>query len=167
MNRKGFSLIELMIAVAIIAILLSIGTITFSDWVKRNKVETQFKQMFADLMTARAQALYKKSSTVNARGRSVIITNSVFSLYSTTNTGVSPVQTITLKVPVTPANTRVDFDQSGVALLNSDESVTEAYVCVQSNNTNAVINSLIISKTRIQMGRLTGTGCSSANVTSQ
>ena len=167
MRRNGFSLIELVIVTAIIAILLAIGTIQFNAWVNRNKVETQFKQMYADLMAARSQALYNKSATASAGGKSVIIAASKFSVYSTTNTGVTPRQGTGLKVPVTPATTQIDFDQSGVAKLNGDDSVTVVYICGQSNKTSALINSLIISKTLIQMGHVIGTGCSSANVNPQ
>jgi len=164
MNRNGFTLVELIIVTAIITILLAISTIAFRDWVRRNRVESQFKTMYADLMTARSQGLYNKNRT----GKSVIITASAFSVYSTTNTGVTPVETKVLTVPVTPANTRIDFDQTGVATLNSNGTVTDvAYVCVGTNTTSAIFNSLIISNTRIQMGTVSGGVCNSANISPQ
>jgi prepilin-type N-terminal cleavage/methylation domain-containing protein len=163
MNRRGFTLVEMLIVMAIIAILLAVSTIAFNRWVNRNKVETQFKTMYADLMTARSQALYNKNGT----GKSVIITTSGFSMYATTDTTLPAVLTKILKVPVTPATTQIDFDQNGVAKLNGDDTVTDAYVCVQTNTTSAIFNSLIISKTRIQMGTFSGGVCSSANVKPQ
>ena len=163
MNRRGFTLVEMIIVMAIIAILLAVSTIAFNRWVNRNKVETQFKTMYADLMTARSQALYNKNGT----GKSVIITTAGFSMYATTDTTVPAVLTKVFKVPVTPATTQIDFDQNGVAKLNGDDTVTDAYVCVQTNTTSAIFNSLIISKTRIQMGTFSGGVCSSANVKPQ
>lgn len=163
MNRRGFTMVEMLIVMAIIAILLAFSTIAFNNWVNRNKVETQFKTMYADLMAARSQALYNKNGT----GKSVIITNSAFNVYATTDTTVAPVLTKVLKVPVTPANTQIDFNPAGVAKLNGDDTVRFAYVCVQTNATSAIFNSLIISNTRIQMSTLSGGVCSSANVKAQ
>ena len=164
MNRRGFTLVEMIIVMAIIAILLAVSTIAFNRWVNRNKVETQFKTMYADLMTARSQALYNKNGT----GKSVIITTAGFSMYATTDTTVPAVLTKVFKVPVTPATTQIVFDQNGVATLTSNGTVVnDAYVCVQTNTTSAIFNSLIISNTRIQMGTFSGGVCSSANVKPQ
>jgi hypothetical protein len=114
-------------------------------------------------MTARSQALYNKNGT----GKSVVITTTGFSVYATTDISVAPVQTKVLQVPVTPASTRIEFNQAGVAKLNDDDTVTDAYVCLQTNTNSAVFNSLIISKTRIQMGTFSGGICNDANVKPQ
>lgn len=156
-------MVEMLVVITIIAIIMAISTIAFRDWVRKNSVESQFKTMYADLMTARSQALYNK----NGSGKSVKITTSGFSVYATTDTSVAPVIKKVLKVPVTPANTLIDFDEHGVATFNSVDATTDAYVCVQANTTSAVFNSLIISKTRIQMGTFSGGACSSANITPQ
>jgi prepilin-type N-terminal cleavage/methylation domain-containing protein len=163
MGRRGFTLVEVMVVTAIIGILLAFSTIAFNNWVRRNTVETQFKTMYADLMTARSQALYNKNGT----GKSVKITATVFNVYATTDTSVAPVLTKVLKVQVIPTSTQIDFNSSGVAKLNSDDTVTDVYVCVQTNNTSAIFNSLIISNTRIQMATASGAGCTSANVKAQ
>ncbi len=161
MEQDGFSLTELLIVICLFAILLALGTVSFSNWNTKNKIETEFKNMYADLLGVRSQALYRKKS------RSVTFTSTGYSIYSSTVTTVPPLKQVTLKVPVTtvPNNLRIDFDQMGVAF-NNDATVTD-YICAQADVSKSFFNSIILSATRIQMGSLTGSGCSSANVTPQ
>jgi type IV fimbrial biogenesis protein FimT len=163
MKPRGYSLVELLIVIAIIGVLLTICSIAFSNWVQKYRVESQFKSMYADLMAARSQALFNKNGT----GKSVIIGTASFSEYSTLNTGVTAARIKTLKVPVIPPNTQIDFDEHGVATMNGNSAQNDAYICLQTNTTSAIFNSLHISKTRIQMGTATGAGCGNANVTAQ
>jgi Tfp pilus assembly protein FimT len=160
MSQDGFSLTEMLVIICLIAILLALGTVRFGDWTTKNKIETQFKAMYADILGARSQSLYRK------RGRSVTFTTTGYSMYSTNNTIVAPLKQITLKVPVTtvPNPLTIDFDQMGVAFNNATST---RFICVQSNSSKAVNNSIILSATRIQMGSLSGSGCSSANVKPQ
>jgi prepilin-type N-terminal cleavage/methylation domain-containing protein len=156
MRKNGFTLLELMAVIAITSALFAIATLSFTSMSRKGNVEGQMKAMFADLMSVRSQALYQK------RGRSVVVTASQFSVYSS-NVIVTPVSTKALKMPVTPSNLRVDFDHWGGITLNSDDSVPDASVCVQQSS-DAAVDSIVISRTRIQVGKLTGTGCSSANI---
>lgn len=156
MRKDGFTLIELMVVIAIISVLVSIATLSFNRMSNNGNVESQMKIMFADLMSVRSQALYEK------RGRSVMVTATQFSVYSS-NTINNPVSSKTLKQPVTPVSLRVDFDAWGGITLNSDNTITDASVCVQQSN-DAGVNSVVISRSRIQVGKLTGAGCASANI---
>ena len=160
MNRDGFTLTEILIVICLFAILLRLATIPFSNWNAKNKIETQFRTMYSDILGVRTQALYQKKS------RTVTFTTTGYSIYSSSNTSVSPRKTITLKVPVTtvPNNLQINFDQMGAAFNNATST---NYICVQSNSSKAVINSIILSATRIQLGSLSGSGCSSANIKPQ
>jgi prepilin-type N-terminal cleavage/methylation domain-containing protein len=59
MNKKGYTLIELIVVIAIIAILLTIATISGRAWLDRSRVETQMKEMYADLLNARLSAMQR------------------------------------------------------------------------------------------------------------
>lgn len=60
MKNNGFSLVELIVIVAIIGTLLAVGTINFSDWTRKHTVDKQTVEMLADLNEVRLQAIYKK-----------------------------------------------------------------------------------------------------------
>jgi prepilin-type N-terminal cleavage/methylation domain-containing protein len=59
-GNSGFSLIELLIVVAVIGISAGIATFAFNNWNKKSKVETQIKQMVSDINEVRVRALTTK-----------------------------------------------------------------------------------------------------------
>lgn len=54
---RGFSLIELMVAVAILAILLALAVPSFQDMIQRNRVRTAAADLTTGLNLARAEAI--------------------------------------------------------------------------------------------------------------
>jgi prepilin-type N-terminal cleavage/methylation domain-containing protein len=68
-NSKGFSLVELIVVIGIIAIFLSISTISFNSWQVKHKMEAQIREMVSDFNEIRIRALTTKqrhSITFNA-----------------------------------------------------------------------------------------------------
>jgi prepilin-type N-terminal cleavage/methylation domain-containing protein len=59
MKNSGFTLMEIIIVVAIFGILLGIGAMSGRDWLERARVEGQTKEMYVDLMNARVCALQR------------------------------------------------------------------------------------------------------------
>lgn len=58
-TQQGFNLIELMVAVSIIAILLSIGVPSYIESQKRNNADSQILKMKSALNMAKQQAIYQ------------------------------------------------------------------------------------------------------------
>lgn len=153
-REAGFSLVELIVIMAIIGILLAIVTMNFSSMNRKSNVESQVKRMHSDLITIRAEALFQK------RERAVTITGSSFSIYSSGVTTVSPKSVTTLKYPVMTAVT-INFDTGGMA----DSFATPGALCV-NGGTEPAVDSIIIGKSMLYMGkRNDGATCESANVT--
>jgi len=57
MNNRGITLIELIIVISIIGILLIALGFSFEGWMGGYRVESQTKEMYVDLMNARARAM--------------------------------------------------------------------------------------------------------------
>lgn len=60
MNSRGFSLIELIIIVSIMAILLTIATIDFNSWTRKYQTEAQTREIYSDLVKFRLNAIQRK-----------------------------------------------------------------------------------------------------------
>ena len=62
-TSRGFSLIELMVGMAIFGILLALAAPSFSSWIRNAKIRTTAESMLNGLQLARAEAV-KRNSTV-------------------------------------------------------------------------------------------------------
>ncbi len=60
LNKLGFTLVELVVIIAIIATLLSISTIAFHDWMLKSRAEAQIRQIVADVNSIRLRAMTTK-----------------------------------------------------------------------------------------------------------
>ena len=59
-NKRGFTLVELVVVIAIITTLLGLATIAFHDWLVKARVEAQVRQMVADISNIRVRAMTRK-----------------------------------------------------------------------------------------------------------
>jgi type IV fimbrial biogenesis protein FimT len=65
MNRqRGFTLVELMIGLAIAAIVLSLGVPNFVDLIRNNRMTSQINELVAALNLARSEAI-KRGQSIN------------------------------------------------------------------------------------------------------
>lgn len=69
--QKGFTLIEMMVTVAILAIILGIGVPSFQTLIERNRVSAASNKLFTALTTARSEAIRRgQNITLNRTGDS-------------------------------------------------------------------------------------------------
>ncbi|MGD0587051.1 MAG: prepilin-type N-terminal cleavage/methylation domain-containing protein, partial [Oryzomonas sp.] len=78
-NSHGFTMVEMLIVVAIMAVLLSLATMQYSSWQVKTSIATQTRELLADLSDARLGAIQTKGS------RTVILSPSsaMFRSYTT------------------------------------------------------------------------------------
>lgn len=66
-KSKGMTIIELLIVIALIAIILAITVPSFTKIIERNKLKTAAESLKADLQAARTQAIKRSSDVIFTR----------------------------------------------------------------------------------------------------
>lgn len=158
---SGFSLVELVVVIAIMGIVLSVATINFQSWQTKNRMEAQMREIFVDLNEARTNAFTQKMNhRITFQPNSYILKN-----YSTENEARSAGRTTISKnlqfgltkkngtnLANSIANTFVEFDSSGLTSNNFT-------VIMNPLSADVAINCMVIFETRINLGKINGTEC--------
>jgi len=161
--EHGFTLIELVVVVALIGTMLAIATLNFSQLNEKYRVESSIKEIYSFLLRARNDATTTNIQRVVTFGASQVqagvdtnLDGVIDGTPTTINfqrfvlscgTGVSP--------PSCVAGTdKVVFDRRGLTTNNQTISITNF-----SAGVRPATDCLVISATRINMGLMTGGAC--------
>lgn len=158
--EQGFSLIELIIVIAIIVIVLTTATLNFNTWQKKYGVEAQTRQMFTDFTAVRLEAIYRKQfATVTINTNSYVVT--LFATEALTNGTILmtqtlkyPIQQFTSGTPTSFSNTVITIDPQGY--IGSGDYMT---IAVAPSLVDAAINCLSVQGSSINIGGISGTSC--------
>lgn len=123
-RQHGFTLIELMVAIAVLAILLTVGVPSFKAWMLNTRIRTTAEAMQNGLQLARAEAVRR-----NERVRFVFDSSTGWEVRAADGT---PIQTrpsaegsTSVTVTATPANaTTVTFNALGLSVFNADATAS-------------------------------------------
>jgi type IV fimbrial biogenesis protein FimT len=122
--QRGFTLIELVIAIVLVAVLVSLAVPSFQIMLANAQIRTATQAMYDGLQLARVEAIRRNERVVFAKGAG--------SDWTVTVEGGAVVQTRSSSegtrqatVAVTPAGaTQVTFDSLGRVVTNADASAT-------------------------------------------
>jgi type IV fimbrial biogenesis protein FimT len=156
-ERGGFTLVEIMITLAIVGIVVMLATSTFRGMMEKYQVEGETKQMYADLMDARGRAMQRN------RAFFVQITGNGYSTYEDTtpapdgdgsldNTTDTRVVSVTVRHAIDPGGlSDFRFNRNGIAsatgTIRLSSTALPDYDCIT------------IQMTRIKMGQINAGTC--------
>lgn len=163
MNSRGFTLIEILVVIAIIGILSAIGALNFNAWLKKNLVERYVKELYADVQGARMNAIYTKAR----QGVEFAAQQVTFKSFSSESDAAGRVVStkplpMVISLNWTSANSnRIEFNTSGI-MSNPIIKV----ICF-TNTEDAPYDAVIITPVLTNMGKVTnrGAACARTNVT--
>jgi len=157
MRRNGFTLVELVLVMAIMGILLAMGTMQFSEYSRKGAIEGDTRMLLADLSKAKADAMLQR------RDKAVAFTAGRYSIYSSAVTSGNPVVSRAVRYPITsPITTTILFERNGLV---TDANVVGKPLCIGTSGNTAPCDSVIITETGIRLGKRNGGSCEAANIT--
>lgn len=167
-NREsGVSLVEIVIVVAILGIMLVALSNAYQVWVERYRVENEVKELYADLMDARARAMQKsRSHFVAFDGAGTEYSRYV--LYEDTSPGPDGNGTLdsTADVKIREIEPRYGFVTVPAGTdelrVNRDGTLDLDGATIRippPGASQADYDCIALSRTRIKMGRYNGADC--------
>lgn len=153
MNERGFTLMEMLIVIAIIGILTGIAAYGFNRERAKSAIEAQVRDMYAEIVNARLQSFYTKQP------RSVIVNGTQFKIIDTASSATLVEKTLSHPVALNTTDTQLDFDRSGLTF------GAFSSVCIEPADNPGAIDSIIISAAKINMGkRASGGSCGTGTI---
>jgi prepilin-type N-terminal cleavage/methylation domain-containing protein len=160
-SRGGFTLVEIMITLAILGILVVIAISDFRGLNEKYKVEAETKQLYADLMNARGRAMQRNriffvrfSGATGTRYATYEDTDTPPDGNGNWSTADAIVANVNVKHTITtnlPGGVFVfEFNRNGIASVTGDIRF--------SSTAQPDYNCITIQPTRIKMGQYVGVG---------
>ena len=152
MKRNGFSLVELLVVIGIMATLMTIAGISYNSWMQRYRLEGQVRELYVDLMNARVLAMQKNivhGITIEANAYKLVEDTD----NSGTITSTDAVRrTKSLAYSSDWSNNTATLDTRGLV----SPSVTIRFATA---GVDAAYDCIVLIPTRIRMGKYNGTEC--------
>lgn len=158
MNNRGFSVVELVVVVALIATLLTIATLDFGSWQKKYNIEGQVKEMLVDLTDVRLRAIEtKKQHTVILNPTSYTFRR-FSSEYDVAGTQVFAK---TLKIPIQQfsSGSYSAFSNTTITISDRGYSNTLLTIAVGAGMGDSAYNCIGFHTARANMGKINGNNC--------
>ena len=172
LKQNGFSLVELVVVIAIFAMLLSIATLSFNNMQRKANTERYTRELFSDLNAARSDSIFRKNR------HSIVINNPAtgytFRRYSSENEDRT---TGGQSNPLAgqPPQYGIVFTKSIPLVLSKDDGTSavgdifqfdtrgftgdNGTIRINPVGSGAVVDCVVISVSRTNLGRMEGNNC--------
>jgi len=153
--QSGFTLVELMIVVAIVGIIMAIAIMNLTQTNDRFTVESYTKEIYSTLMRARNDA-----ANSNIQVSVTLAANQVTTYQDVNGNGVAdPNETTTKSYPrftILFATSPIIFDRKGITTAVTNQTIS---ITGYSANAKPQVDCIAVAQTRINMGLMTGGDC--------
>lgn len=165
-NNRGFTLIELLIIVAIVSILAVALGFQFSGWIGSYNVESQTKNMYIDLMNARARAMGRnRAHFLTLPSATDAATYSIFEDNTPAPDGDGSVTNETTPLPTYPKTVQYPINWTGATITFDAKGIISPPDNIWVTTTvSADYDCIKLEATRLKMGKCSGTNCASCDV---
>jgi|WetSurMetagenome_2_1015567.scaffolds.fasta_scaffold00013_94 prepilin-type N-terminal cleavage/methylation domain-containing protein len=156
MDKKGFSLIELLVVMGIMMILLLIAVPQFGAMSRKAAIEKQTRQIYADLTTARVRAMNTNRThrvnlgTTTTKAYTVADDKNSDGLFTADEIIVTSVA-LPYSVTWSGTETVIDFGSRGTP--------TATGKITTNVSSDAVVDCINVYLTRMTIGKLSGVTC--------
>lgn len=159
MGVRGFSVIELIMVIAIFATLLTIATLDFNAWSKKAQIERQTRELFADLNQARTDSFFmKKRHKIVMQPKAY-----TFSRFSSLDESSTAGGTILATKSVTYEMTKKDgttfgvneFFEFDIRGFTSDPNT----IRINPSGTSAQVDCIVVHNGRTNLGKMENNDC--------
>lgn len=146
-QATGFTLIELMIGIAILAIALALGIPSFAEWIQNSQIRTAGESISAGLQAARNEAIRRNTPiefTLTGNGGAgetgwqIVVRNTGTVLQSQTASEGS--RNATLVTTPAGAQTATFTGMGRVASANADASAPIGNICIDNPKLGAAVS---------------------------
>lgn len=136
-NARGFSLIELMVTIAIVAILAALAAPSFKSLLLNSQIRTAGQALTDGLNLARVEAIRRNERVIFSKGTQSAWTVSLESDLSILQSRPFSEGSSSVTVTVTPTGaTRVTFDGLGRVVTNADATATITQMAIDVPTTS-------------------------------
>lgn len=151
--RNGFTLVELIVVMALIGIMLAVSSLEFSSMQRNYGIEKVTRELLSDISEYRMKAMTRKephSITLNAneyifrRVTSQVLKRAT--PYPLANQSATPFSGTTV----------ITFDEQG---FTGSGTLFGQTIVVGPANSSSSVNCVVISNARVNMGKMNGTTC--------
>ncbi len=155
-DRRGFTMVEMMVVIAIIGILAAVVADSYLSWSRRYRVENSVKELYATLMDARARAMQKK------RAHFVTFTATEYRVYEDTSPAPDGNRSLeatadNLVLRGTPAEPIQTFPGGLMFDIDGVVSIDGGIIRI-SSPLRADYDCIALRRTRIKMGQMDEAG---------
>jgi prepilin-type N-terminal cleavage/methylation domain-containing protein len=158
-DSRGFTLIEIVMVLAILSTLIAIAGLYYKRWMDQYKAEAQVKMMHADIMQTQLKAMQKN------RQHFVVLNGSTYQIVEDTNDsgGIAPDapdSVLLSKTLVYPAASPVTLimDMKGI-ISTSPTSTPPVSIQFTTGTVSPEYDCFLLYTTRISIGKMNGAAC--------